>query len=324
MPVFPHSGIYHQGSALFEASRSNGMYRNLNSQALGLSGRQSEILEIALTYRFRGIDVDIQDLAKRMRLSSVEHACRYLSSAKLKIGGFEAPVRWTGSDADFKADITNLPEVLQVAKALNADRAYVLVKPVSETLPMHENFQFHADRLTELSEALKNHKIRLAIGFLSAPSHRAEGAHQFIHQAEPMLQLLSSVRSENAGLLLDLWDWHVGGGTLEHLRNLKKGQVVIVRVADVPADADLTTITDEQRLLPGDGAVDVASYLALLDQQFGYDGPVTPFPHTSQFRGMTREAIVQRATTLLDALWNSAGLNKAAPPKPPAPPAQAV
>src|SRR6478672_5808507 len=164
------------------------MYRNLNSQALGLSGRQSEILEIALTYRFRGIDVDVQDLAKRMRLSSVEHACRYLSSAKLKIGGFEAPVRWLGNEGDFKSDITNLPEVLQVAKALNADRAFVMIKPVSETLPMHENFQFHADRLTELSEALKNHKIRLAIGLLSAPNHRTGATHQFIHQPEAMLQ----------------------------------------------------------------------------------------------------------------------------------------
>ena len=38
------------------------MYRSLNIDTLGVSGRQSELIELALTYRFRGIDVDVEAL----------------------------------------------------------------------------------------------------------------------------------------------------------------------------------------------------------------------------------------------------------------------
>ena len=40
------------------------MYKNLNSWTLGISGRQSELIELALTYGFRGLDIDIHDMIK--------------------------------------------------------------------------------------------------------------------------------------------------------------------------------------------------------------------------------------------------------------------
>ena len=41
------------------------MYKNLNTEILGITGRQSEIIELALTYGFRGIEIDIADLRRR-------------------------------------------------------------------------------------------------------------------------------------------------------------------------------------------------------------------------------------------------------------------
>ena len=38
------------------------MFLNLNAQSLGVSGRQSELIELALTYGFKGIDTDIDYL----------------------------------------------------------------------------------------------------------------------------------------------------------------------------------------------------------------------------------------------------------------------
>jgi hypothetical protein len=35
------------------------MYKNLNTAALGITGRQSELIELALTYGFRGLDLDM-------------------------------------------------------------------------------------------------------------------------------------------------------------------------------------------------------------------------------------------------------------------------
>lgn len=299
------------------------MYRNMNPSALGVSGRQSEILEIALTYRFKGIDIDVLDLTRRAKVTSVENACKYLVSAKVKIGGFEAPARWRGAEADFKADLNDLPAVGEVCKAIGADVCHTIVSPTSDTLPLPENFKFHAQRLTELAEGLKTQGIKLAVGFQAAPDLRNPNApHQFIHNSAAMLELLSAIHSDNAGLLLDVWNWHVGGGKLSQIKALKPGQVASVRLADVAPDADLSTITSADRMLPGDGNVeDAAGYLALLDQ-IGYTGPITPFPHPSQFAGRTRESNVQRAAAALDALWVAAGLTKAVAPPTPPPPAK--
>ena len=39
------------------------MYRNLNPYILSISGRQGELLEIALTYRFQGRDFRLTDVS---------------------------------------------------------------------------------------------------------------------------------------------------------------------------------------------------------------------------------------------------------------------
>ena len=57
------------------------MYKNLCSEALGVSGRQSELIELALTYGFKGIDLDLVSFAKQVELRGLEHAGRFLESA---------------------------------------------------------------------------------------------------------------------------------------------------------------------------------------------------------------------------------------------------
>ena len=93
------------------------MYKNLNSWTLGISGRQSELIELALTYGFRGIDIDIQDMIGRSESKGVEHATRFLLSAQklLRIGGFDLPVVWADDEATYKADLAKLPQVAEMA-----------------------------------------------------------------------------------------------------------------------------------------------------------------------------------------------------------------
>jgi len=249
---------------------------------------------------------------KRTKISSVENACKYLvsavgSSAKLLIGGFEVPVRWRGTEAEFQADINDLGNAAEVAKMIGATLAHTTVLASSPTLKLPDNFKFHAERLTALGQALAKYNLRLAIGFQAAAEFRPEGEFQFIHQATAMVELLGAVQASNVGLLLDTWNWHVGGGKLEQLKALKD-RLFSVRLADVAADADLSKIGANERLLPGEGgAVDIPSYLSLLSES-GFTGPVTPFPHPTQFAGRTRESNVQRAAQACDAMWTAAGL----------------
>ncbi len=286
------------------------MYKNLSSVALGVSGRQSELIELALTYGFKGLDLDLEEVTRRIESHGRDTTLRFLKSAPLKIGGFELPVRWNGDDAVYHADLKALPQVAEIAAEVKARRGFTSIRSGSDDTPYHENFERARKRLAEIGEILAKHQISLAVGFEAAAADRAEHRFQFICEADPLVLLLKSVGVPSVGLLLDTWNWHLGGGTIEKLKGLKADQIIAVRVADVPNDVDTASLNDTQRLLPGEsGVVDTVALLTLLNEK-NYQGPVTVYPHPSRFSGMTRDAIVQRASAAFDEQWKAAGLGK--------------
>ena len=288
------------------------MYKNLSPRALGITGRQSEVIELALTYGFKGLDVDMVDLAKRVERHGQKHAFRFIESAHLKVGGFELPVRLSAEDADYETDLSRLEPVVNAAAAIGAQRCFAILAPASDSLPYHENFELHRKRITQVAEALSRHKISLAVGIRAAAAARKDRNYEFICQADGLVALVKGTGQPNVGLLLDTWNWEVGGGTIDSLREAADAKIVILRVADLPEDVDLADADEKQRLLPGEaGRIDVAAYLALLTDR-GYEGPVTVFPHPGRFTGMTRDAIVHKAGSSLDEQWRTSGLAKAA------------
>jgi len=278
------------------------MYKNLNPSAIGVFGRQTELLEIALTHRFKGMDIDITELTKRAQTTNAAQACRYMRSAPVKIGGFELPIRWAGDDKEFQAELAQVPLLLEVAANISADRCWVTIRPTCDQRPFHENFKFHVERLQQVADALAPGNLKLGLALLAAPADRADGGFEFIHQVDPLLTLLSSVQRDNVGIAFDAWSWFVGGGDLTKVRTLRGEQITSVRLADIPADADLATITAEQRLMPGEGGlIDSAALITVLDD-LSYDGPVALAPNPAQFKGQTRESIISKASAALDAL----------------------
>jgi sugar phosphate isomerase/epimerase len=278
------------------------VYKNLSPSAIGVFARQSELLEIALTHRFKGLEIDISEVLRRAQASSVAQACRYLCSAQVRIGGFELPVRWSGDENSFQADLSQLGLLLEVCSTLGADRCFITIRPTSDERPFHENFQFHVERLQKVADALAQGNVKLALNFLASPADRADGGFEFIHQVDPLLLLINGLQRDNVGILFDAWHWWVGGGDVEKLRSLRGEQVLSVRLADIPAGADLSSITDEQRVMPGEGGtIDSAAILATLDD-LGFDGPVALAPNPGLFKGQKRETIVSKASAALDAL----------------------
>jgi len=284
------------------------MYRNLNPYLLSISGRQGELLEIALTYRFTGLTIDIREVADKAKTLGMEAAAKYLLSARIKIGGFELPVRFAGPEADFKADLAGLKPILDAATALGASRCFVTIQPTSDELPFHENFKFLALRLKEVGAVLAERGIKLGLRLLAGEAHRNNGGYQFIHQADPLIMFIQTVGADNVGLWLDTWNWHVGGGSPEKLRALRGEQIIAVELSDIPAGVDLATITEEQRQLPGEGGqIDSAAYLATL-QELGFKGPVSAAVHPAAVPGTKREALVKKAAEALDAVLLAAGI----------------
>ena len=285
------------------------MFKNLNPGALGVTGHQSEIIELALTYGFGGMDLNVVEFATRARLKSVEYARRLIDSGKLKLGTFVLPFEWDTDDETFAKDVKKLPEYAQAAVAAGCPRCIATVAPANDKRPYHENFEFHKRRFQEICQALEPAGIRFGIGFRAAEYLRKNQAFQFIHDLDSLTLLLNMVAAPNIGLLLDIWDVVVAGGSLDSVRNVPAHQIVAVHVADLPPGSNNGEIDEKSRLLPGaeGGRIDITALLVYL-KSAGYDGPVTPRPSRSVFQSRRRDLVVKQAGEAMDKVWRAAGL----------------
>ncbi len=283
------------------------MFKNLNLEALGVSGRPSEIIELTLSNGFKGLDLDLVDFAAQVQTSGLAHARRLFDSARLKYGSFPLRLDWDLDPLGFKKELDAQLPLFELAQKIGCTRAVATVQPASDQRPYHENFDTHRRRFLELGDVLGGYGIRLGIGLSTDLKARAGRLFQFIHSVDPFLLLLKSVDSPNVGLALDLWDWHIGGGTLEQIQAVAE-RVVSVNLADVDPGMTVANADENTRRLPGTtGEVDATAVLSVL-AAVRYDGPVTVVPSKAVFQGQGREKIVKQTATALDAIWKAAGI----------------
>jgi len=285
------------------------MFKNLNPAALGISGHQSEIIELALTYGFAGVDLNMAEFAARVRLKGMPYARRLIDSARIRVGTFALPLEWDTDDESFQKDLQKLAEYAGCAAELGCTCATAVLVPAGDTRPYHENFEFHRHRFHDVCAVLRPAGIRLAVGFLAAEYHRRDKAFQFIHDLDALTLLVNMVAAPNLGLLLDIWDITACGASLEAVRKLPANQIVAVQVAEMSAQVPLAELDDKSRLLPAveNARIDLVGFLSILKEK-GYDGPVTVKPSRSAFQTRRREAIVKQTAESLDKVWRAAGL----------------
>lgn len=281
------------------------MYRNLDALALGITGRQSELIELALTHGFEGLDLDMAPLVRRATSSDIDTACRFVSSAGIRIGEFEVPITLNASEMDFQAALKNLELVAQLAAALNAGCGRITIAPVSLGMTYQENFELHRTRITVIADLFGSHNIRIGLALAATPALREEAEQSFIHTSEDLVTLVRTIGHPHVGIALDTWEWFVGGGSLESLLTVPTASIVALRCADISPDADLATISEQQRVLPNSaGLVDSRAVVQHLVQH-DFDGPLTLAPCSSSYAGQARELIVKQARAALDDLLSA-------------------
>jgi len=286
------------------------MFRNLNLEGLGVSGRQSELIEWTLSYGFKGFDLNLPEFKRQVETTGLERTQRLIAGAKLKFGAFELPVRWQGDEETFRSDLAALPPWAELAVALGCLRATTTIEPAGDIRPYHENFELGRRRCAEIATALQPYNIRLGLAFVAPAAARRDRAFQFIHTADALTTFARTTGAANVGIVLDIWQWHVAGGTWDQMQAVAASDIVSVLLADATTEAGRDDVAETTRVLPGEnGTIDAVAALSHL-AAIGYDGPVTPNPHPSRFAGQKREDIVKLTAQALDKVWQTAGLSK--------------
>ncbi len=283
------------------------MFKNFSTYALEMMAPQYEQIEMALTHGFRGIDLDVVDMAEQFELRGEAKARRLLDSAKIHLGSFELPVPLEGSEEEFQQELEKLSTRAEVAARLGCLRARVVLKPWSETLPMHENFEQHRKRLQQAAGVLQGYNIRLALGFSAPAVLRQDKPHEFIHTLEQLTPLVEMI--PGAGYVIDLWDITIGGGSLEAVKALPPEKILVVHVCDGPTEKPPAEWTPEDRHLPGStGVLDLVGLLTYL-KEIDYQGPVSPLVSKALTQGQRRDEVAHALGQALEGLWQQAGLS---------------
>jgi sugar phosphate isomerase/epimerase len=287
------------------------MFRNLSPKALGFSGRQSEIIELSLSFGFKGIDIDLADFQQAVKTYGLAHARRLIDSARLKLGTFRLPLVWDEDDEVYKQGLTALDELTALAAEIGLKRAVTAIAPANDLRPYHENFEFHRRRLAEIGQQLAARQIKLGVEFRSSAALRKDRAFQFIHTFDALATLVGMIRTPNVGVVADMFEMHATGASFDEVKKLGNEKIIEVILSDAPADKSPADCEEADRLMPGEtGAIDTSAALAGL-AEIAYDGPITPAVATGHTKGMKRDQIVKLAGERLTLAWSAAGLNAA-------------
>lgn len=280
------------------------MYKILNSRGLGVGGKQNELIELALTHNFNGVEVDMVDLVGRHDALGKQFACQFLQSAKTDLGTFVLPIEIGGTDEAYTAGMAKIDTIIDLATTLNAKCCYVEVEPNSELYSFQECFEKYQSRLQEISEKFSSSTIKIGLALKSSEAKEADGNFKFIQTPDELLTLIKAVGQPNVGLCLDAWEWAVGGGTVDQLASAELGSLLTeVRLADVSADADKAAIKNSDRTaLPGDSENSFSVALAKAIISSGVEVPVSVSTDLSTYSNGSRNRVVASISSQLDLL----------------------
>jgi len=201
----------------------------------------------------------------------VERTQAMLAELHLRPSFANLPVEFRKDDAAFRAGLLKLEDAASFCSAIRCPRLMTYIHPSSET-PKDELRRLYKARLSECANILARSHCRLGLEFLGPVHFRTQFPHEFIWKMNDMLEFAKECGS-NVGLTLDAWHWHHAGGTIADILAAGKDRIVVVHFDDAP-DLPPDRIRDNQRLLPGEGVIDLTGFLKAL-QKIGYEGSLS-------------------------------------------------
>lgn len=189
------------------------------------------------------------------------------------------PLPFGGEQPAFQAALTQLAEDAAFCAAIGCQKMMVVLSPTGP-LPKEEQRKVVRDRIAAVSEVLQKSKLRLGLEFLGVQQFRMgrEGApppNPFIWTL-PETVALSKDCGPNIGAILDVWHWHHSGGTVADILATDKDRIVHVHISDAKPQPP-EEVRDYQRVMPGEGSIDLAGFLQAL-KKIGYADGVSPEP----------------------------------------------
>ena len=238
------------------------MYLSLNSQLTTGRVGWPDFARLAAKVGYRGTDVMLGSAFRE----GVTKTRMLLEQLQVRPAIIDFPVEFRKDEATFAESLKQLADAASFAAAIGCPRMMTYILSSSDT-PKDELRKTFKDRFTRSAEILARSNVRLGLEFLGPLHIRKQFKYEFIWKMPEMLAFAKEC-GPNVGLTLDAWHWHHAGATTDDILAAGKERIVTVHFDDSP-DLPPEKIRDNERLMPGEGVINLNGFLQAL-QKIGY------------------------------------------------------
>ncbi|AET59319.1 myo-inositol catabolism protein IolI [Paenibacillus terrae HPL-003] len=250
-------------------------------------------LEYCEKYGYDYIEIRTMDkLPEYLKDHSIDDLVQYFQSNHIKPLAFNALVFFNNRDeAEYQALLDEYRQMLDTGSRLGVE--YIVVVPlVTEKKITHADIKASSVKvLRELSDLAKPYGIKIAVEFVGHPQCTVNTFGQ-------AYDIVEEVARDNVGLVLDCFHFHAMGSKREDLLRSDVSKIFIVHIDDTE-DFPIGFLTDEDRVWPGLGAIDLDFIFATLKEK-GYDHVVSVELFRPEYYELDAEEAIRTAkeTTL--------------------------
>jgi sugar phosphate isomerase/epimerase len=276
------------------------MFVALNSTVIQGRVPWPEFAELAARAGYGGVDVALEPAQKAGVVATKDLLARL--QLKAAVVGF--PVEFRRDDAEFRSSFAKLADAAQFSAAIGCPRMATWLLPSSE-LPKPEQRALYVRRLGECAKALADRNVRLGLEFVSPVHLRKRFPHEFIWRMDEMLAMAKDC-GPNVGLLLDSWHWHHAQATVDDIVRAGRDAIVHIHIND-SADLPPEQVQDNQRLMPGEGVIDLNGFFRAL-KRIGYADAMSVEVFGRGLKDMTPDAAAKLGADTAKAAMRRAGV----------------
>ena len=235
-----------------------GFRYSLNSSTIKTTPILQKI-SVAAEAGYEGIELWHDDIDKFIATGGTLQQLRSaLDSRGLSVPTTIHLKQWFQAEGDeYAASLRDARHKFQQAAAVGA--AFTVAGPPHGTA----NRSLGAAHYHELLDIGKEYGVRPAFEYL--------GFVQDIKTVDDAIEIIEGANHPAACIVLDPFHCYVGGGPMESISRLNASQVAVSHFNDAPAEPAPSTQRDPDRVMPGDGNVNLKLYCDLL-RSIGYTG----------------------------------------------------
>lgn len=256
-----------------------------------------EYLAIGRQAGFKMADLDASQVLQLEQSKGRPYVQELFLRHQIQWASFTLPVNLSANQSEQGEQWDRLVLFAETAKRYGVTRCVTWLWPSIDESPVP-----YACRLIrnvrQSADILVKEGIHLGLEFVG-PHHLRNKRYPFVYTIPDLLLLIDAVARDNVGVLLDSYHWYTTGQSVQELALIPLEKLVHVHLNDTlnsPEEAH-----DQERLLPGDGMIDLTGFLRGI-QAKGYTGPLSIEVLRKQAPAEAPDVIIKHAFSLVESL----------------------